>query len=204
MGKKSGGNEAEAARRDEAARQARVRDGTKRIGDIFDSNFSPEYFDRQASSYIDYARPQLGEQRDDATKELTFSLARGGKLESSTRADLGAELEKRFALEDQKIRDDALTYKKNAMTGVEDARSGLVATLNATGDAEGAANSAIARATALSQPTAFSPIANVFADFTSGLGTQAAAERAYSYGGPKPTYNTGLFGTPSGAVAVKK
>ena len=199
---KSGGNEAQLAREEEQARQERIRKGTKKIGNVFDRQFTPEYFDQQRDNYTAYATPQLEEQRGDANKELIFSLDRGGQLSGSTRADLAGELQKKYELQRQKVQDDALNYRTQAMTNVEGARSDLIGTLNATGDAEGAATSAIARADALSQPANYSPLTNLFADFTGTLGTQAAAERAYSYGGPKPTYNTGLFGTPKGAVKV--
>lgn len=202
MGGKSGGNEAALARQDEAARQARIREGTKSINSTFDGQFTPEYFDKQRQNYINYASPQLEDQRAGANKEMIFALDRGGQLEGSTRANLAGELQKKYDLQQQKVRDDALGYKTNAMTNVESARGDLVSMLNATGDAEGAANSALSRASVLSQPAAYSPISNLFADFTQGLGVQAAAERSYSYGGPKPTYNTGLFGTPRNAVSV--
>jgi hypothetical protein len=66
-----------------------------------------------------------------------------------------------------------------------------------------AANSAISRSAILSQPAAYSPVGQLFADFTGALGTQAAAERAFAYGGgPRPTFNTGLFGPRAGAVKV--
>ena len=200
---KSGGNQATATRNDEAARQARVRDGTTRVNGIFDQQFTPSFFDAQSKAYQDYATPQITDQRDTASKDMLFSLARSGKLESSTRADLSGELEKRTALQTQKVKDDALGYATKARTGVEDARSNLISTLNATGDSQGAVTSALARASALSQPETFSPISNLFSDFTQGLGTQAAAERAYAYGGAKPTYSTGLFGPKNSAVAVR-
>lgn len=203
MGGKGGGNEAGLARQDEQERQQRVREGTSRIGSIFDKQFTPEYFDKQRDSYLNYANPQLEDQKADAEKEMVFALDRGGQLQGSARAGLAGELQKKYELQRQKISDDALAYRTNAMTNVEGARSGLTATLNATGDAEGAAASAISRAGALSQPAAYSPISNLFADFTNTLGTQAAAERAYAYGGPKPTYTTGLFGTPSGSTQVR-
>lgn len=204
MGGSSGGGEAKQARADELARQKRIREGTERVNSIFERQFSPEYFDKQRDAYVDYAAPQLKDQRADANKELIFAMDRGGQLDGSARATLAGELQKKYDLQRQKIRDDALGFRTTAMNNVEDARSGLIATLNATGDAQGAASSALSRASALSQPAAYSPLANLFADFTSTLGTQAAAERAYSYGGPSPTYTTGWFGPKSGSVAVTK
>lgn len=202
MGKKSGGNEAALARKDEQERQARIRAGTERVNTIFDGQFNDSFFDGQAKRYTDYAMPQVDEQRGKANKELTFALSRSGQLEGSTRADLSGELQKRYELQSQKVRDDALAFGTNARNNVEGARTDLVGMLNATGDAEGAARSAISRSAALSQPAAYSPITNLFADFTAGLGTQAAAERAFAYGGPRPTYNTGLFAPRAGAVTT--
>jgi hypothetical protein len=104
----------------------------------------------------------------------------------------------------QKVAEDALAYSTQAKTSVEDARANLIGTLNATGDAEGAANSALARSAALSQPAAYSPLGQLFTDFTSALGIQAAQERAAaaSGGAYKSNYDTGLFGN-AGRVTVK-
>jgi hypothetical protein len=189
------------ARADEAARQKRIRTGTKSIADQFDTQFTPTYFDKQRDNYLAYASPQLGDQFADASKELTYALARSGTLNSSSRASKEGELEKRRGLLDQQIKDEANSYRTEAMNNVEGARTNLVQTLNATGDADGAASSAISRAQALSQAPSYSPLAQLFTDFTAGLGTQAAAERSAAMSGTKPRYDTGLFGTPRNAVA---
>lgn len=168
--------------------------------------FTEQFFDNQRQRYIDYAMPQVDDQRNAASKELLFAMDRAGQTEGSARANLAGELQKRYELQNQKVRDDGLAYSTQARTQVEGARGDLIAMLNATGDAEGAANSAVARASALSQPAAYSPITNLFADFTGALGTQAAAERARYYGGAgtpgAARYQTGLFAPRSGAVAV--
>lgn len=203
MGGKSGGNEAALARQEEQARQQRIREGTARINTIFDGQFNDDFFGKQQQNYIDYAMPQVNQQRDKAGKELVFAMDRAGQLEGSARADLAGELQKRYDLQNQKVRDDALNYGTQSRTQVENARSDLVSMLNATGDAEGAASSALARSAALSQPAAYNPLTSLFADFTSALGTQAAAERAFAYGGgPRPTFNTGLFAPRAGATTV--
>lgn len=205
-GKSSGGNEAALARAEEQQRQKRIREGTERIKTIFDGQFNDQYFDTQRQRYIDYAMPQVEDQKSKAGKELLFAMDRAGQTEGSARADLSGELQKRFELQSQKVRDDGLSYSTQARNNVEGARTDLVAMLNATGDAEGAASSAIARSAALSQPAAYSPIGNLFADFTGALGTQAAAERARYYGGAgtpgAARYETGLFAPRSGAVSV--
>lgn len=196
-----GGSEVDQARADEQARQDTIRNGTSRISSMFDSQFTPDFFNKQAQNYTDYATPQLEDQTKEATKQLTFALDRRGALDSSSRSSLAAQLEQKRALAAADIAGKAQDYKTSAQTNVEGARSNLIGTLNATGDVDSAVNGATARAQVLSQVPGYSPLTALFADFTNGLGTQAAAERAYSYGaGAKPTYSTGLFGTPTGAV----
>ena len=199
----NGGNVAEQARQDELARQQRIREGTSQVNSIFDSQFNDGFYEGQQQRYIDYAMPQVDDQKQKADKELLFAMDRTGQTEGSVRADLAGELQKRYDLQAQKVRDDGLAYGTNARTNVEGARADLISMLNATGDAQGAATSAVARSAALSQPAAYSPLSNLFADFTGALGTQAAAERAYAYGGgPRPTVSTGLFAPRKGAVAL--
>lgn len=207
MGKKGGGNEAAQARADEQASQAKIREGTARVCSIFDGTpdkpgFDDNYFNKQRQNYIDYATPQLEDQYGNANKELIFALSRSGLTNSSVRAQKEADLQKTYNLNKQQIADQALSYEGQARSSVEDARSNLIATLNATGDAEGAANAAISRSSALSKPAAYSPLTNLFADFTSALGTQARLETGSSYYGEKlGRYDSGLFPNRRSVVA---
>jgi len=150
---------------------------------------------------LDFATPQLEEQQAEARKQLTFALDRSGLLNSSVRADKEANLAKIAGTARQGIADTARTTANQARASVEGARADLINTLNSTGDVEGAVNSSLSRATALSAPTQFSPLSGMLANFTSALGTQAAAERAqaYSQGAVKAPFNTGLF-APSKSV----
>jgi len=205
MGGKGGGGEAAAARADEAARQAQIRQGTTRINDIFNNQFTDDFFKGRQQAYLDYASPQVADQYGDAQKELTFALTRSGLLDSSVRGQQAAELQKRHDLLMQQVADNALASANQDRNAVEDARANLIATLNATGDATGVANQALTRASVLSKPQAYSPLTNLFADFTGALGTQAQLERANALsGGMVPVrYNTGLFAPNSGSVVVK-
>lgn len=204
MGGKGGGGEAAAARQDEYARQEQVRGGTARVNDIF-GQFDDNFFKGRRDAFTAYANPQLEQQYGDAQKELTYALARGGNLNSSVRGQQAGELQQKFDLNKQSIADQALASEGAARNAVEDSRANLIATLNATGDATGVANQALARSSALSQPAAYSPLSNLFSDFTGTLGTQAALERAnyYSGGQTGARYSTGLFTPNSGAVQVK-
>jgi hypothetical protein len=196
-----GGGEAEMARAEEYARQQRIREGTTKINQTFDGQFTPDYFQGLRTKYLDYALPQLQNQYGDASNELKFAMARGGIGDSSISAQKKSKLDELNALRAREIADQAQGFSTKAQTGVEDARSNLITTLNATGDAEQAASSAINRASVLSQPQQYNPLSSLFSDFTATLGTQAALERAGAMGSSvKPRYNTGLFG---GSSAVK-
>jgi hypothetical protein len=205
MGKKGGGDGGAAqARADEMQRQEKIRSGTARVDDIFKTNFNDEFYANRQKSFLDYATPQLEDQYADARKQLTFALDRGGQLDSSIRAAKEADLQKEYDKQKQSVADQGLTYKTQAQTSVEDARANLVSMLNATGDAEGAAQSAISRSQALSAPPSYSALGPLFQTFTSTLGTQAAAERATAMTGGKlyqNPYQTGLFANNS-AVKV--
>lgn len=196
--------DARRVREEEEARQARVKQGTTNINRTFNRQFTPEFFSGIADSYQDFAMPQLTDQHQNANRQLTYDLARGGKLDSSTRATQGGELQKIYSLGVQDVADKALQQQNAARNAVEDARAALIGQVNATGDATGATNAARARAAALSQPAGdFSPIADMFAGFTNNLGSRYAAERAYSAsGGASRGYTPVSYGAPSGAVRV--
>lgn len=199
-----GGNEAAAMRQDEQQRQQRIREGTSRIDEIF-GQFDDDFFKGRRDAFVDYATPQVEDQYGDAQKQLTFALARGGLLDSSVRGQKAGELQKQYDLTKQQVADQGIASETDARNATEDARANLLAMLNSTGDAQGAANMAVNRASALSKPTPFSPLTGLFSSFTQGLGQQAALERAnyYSGGQTGARYSTGLFAPSSNAVQVR-
>lgn len=180
---KGGKSEADRARDEEQKRQARIRKGTKDIGSLFNKEFNKGFFRDRRNAYLNYANPQLEDQYGNAQKELTFALTRGGLLDSSVRGQKAGELQQQYDTHRQQIADQAVAGEAQARNQVEGARADLIATLNATGDAKGAVNSAMSRAAALSKPEAFSPLAQLFEDFTAGLGAYAARDRANAYAG---------------------
>lgn len=176
--------------------EGKLYSGTENTG-----GFNDDFYAGRRQAYLDYATPQLEDQYGNAQKQLVFSLDRGGNLDSTARAEKMSELQKLYDIQKQQVADKALSSETQARNAVEDARSNLISMLNVTGDAEGAASQALARSEALSAPAEYSPLNQLFVDFTNGLGTQAAQERAFNAGGPAPRYNTGLFGK-AGRVSV--
>lgn len=200
MGKNDAADEAKRARQDEEARQARIREGTENINTTF-GQFDDDFFGGRRQSYVDFARPQIDEQYGDAKDQLTYGLARSGLGSSSIAGEQYADLEKDYTVNLQDIVDKARAYETEARNSVEGARADLVAMLNSTGDAVGAGNAAINRSAALSKAPAYSPIGQLFTDFSAGLSQQAALERAEAASGRDyARYNTGLFGASPGAV----
>lgn len=197
MGKNAAANEAAQARADEAARQARIRAGTTSINNTF-GQFNDEFYGDLRDSFVDFARPQLDRQFDKAKEQSTYSLARSGLLDSSTRGEANADLQESYDTNLQDVMDKARGYEVEARGNTEKARSDLLSMLQVTGDATGAANSALARAATLAKPPSYSPLAQLFTDSSAMLAQQLAAERAYSIGlGPKPRNSTGLFSSPA-------
>lgn len=194
---------AEQARRDEEERQARIRQGTESIADTF-SQFDDDFYAGRKDAYVKFARPQLDEQVSDAKEQLIFALARNGTLDGSVRIDRMADIDKRYSEGLQDIESRGLDFATRARDDVENTRADIVSQLQVTGDAAGASNAALNRAVALSAPEPYSPIEQLFTDATSAFAQQAALERAHSAGyGAKPRFNTGLFGTPDGAVKTR-
>ena len=176
--------------------EGKLYSGTKNSG-----GFGDDFYSGRRQAYMDYATPQLEDQYGKAQKELVFSLDRSGNLDSTARAEKMSELQRLYDIQKQQVADKALSFENQARNSVEDARANLISMLNVTGDAEGAASAALARSEALTAPTEYSPLSQLFVDFTNGLGVQAAQERSYAAGGPTPRYNTGLFGN-AGRVTV--
>ncbi len=163
------------------------------------------YFDRISRSYTEFARPKVEEQLGKAREQLTFALARGGIMDSSIRSNQSADLQRSADEEFQAVADRGREYATKARNSVEDARNNLITTLQVTADNTGATNAAINRAQALTSEPTYSPVGQLFTDFSSGVEQQAALERAAAFGyGPRPRINTGLFGTPNSAVKVSR
>lgn len=197
---RSSSTEANIARANEMTRTANVAAGTQNVNNIFDSQFTPDFFNTQRQAYVDYARPQLDEQYARTGRDLTYSLTRSGNLDSSTRGEQFGQLQRTYDTGSRAISDQANNYANQTRDAVEQARSSLISNLNSTGDAAQAVNSATNRARALSATPGFSPLGDMFSTFTNYLAQNSAAERLRSLG--FPTTGVSIFGPSRNAVSV--
>lgn len=184
------------AQKDAAAFAAAVAGGKIYSGTQQNGGFNDDFWNQRSQSYVDYANPQITDQYDDAAKQLTFALDRAGTLDSSVRGQKLGDLQKLYDKNLLNMNDQAQGYVNSGKTAVEDARSNLITTLNATGDAQQAASDAIARSQTLAQAPTYSPLTNLFTDFTNTLGNAQAQNYALAaatgYGGGGATSGSGL------------
>jgi hypothetical protein len=155
------------------------------------TGFDDNFYNKRQQDYVDYAMPQLEDQYTQAVKKLTFMLAQSGRLNSSTRGNRFAELQKDYDMQKTGVIDEGRRYANDARSGVERARGDLVALNASLADPATVAAEAQNRLSSLQQAPAFDALAPLFTNAGEGLATQADLERRQS-----SRYNTGLF-TPA-------
>ena len=177
-------------RADELARQGRINTGMGEIDNIF-SGFNSNFYDRRRQAYENYATPQLDRQYGRTKDDLVFALARSGLGQSKAGFDKNADLTDEFDQNRINITNRGLTEANNLRSNVENIRGGLVSQLNATGDNAAAAQAAIRQAEGLNQPTGFSPLGQLFADFSGQIAQIGSNSRngfsGFFGGGARPS-----------------
>lgn len=201
---KSGGGDGGAAqaRADEAARQARIKQGVANIDAQF-GQFDDNFYKGRGAAYTAFAMPQVNDQYKQTSDQLAFSLARNGVTNSSEAARQGGILMRDNAQARQAVAEGAAAEAQKARSNVEDQRANLIQQVNMTSDAGLAGQNALRQAAILqSQSNNFSPLANLFQNTT---GVLAAARNAGAYsGGPglDAYKNYFGFGSPRNASRV--
>jgi hypothetical protein len=189
---------AEIARADEQARQARIASGMSNIDSVF-GQFNDDFYNGRAKAYTDYATPQVDRQYKSQKDSLVYALARTGLLDSSAGQNKNADLSNEFDQNRINIANKALDTANQARSDVENTRSGLTSVLNATGDSSAAAASALREAQNLNMPQGFSPLGQLFSDF-SGTVAQIGSNAKNDYSGFSGGGN--LFNAGSGSSRV--
>jgi hypothetical protein len=117
--------EAQRIREAEERRQANIAEGQNIISSAF-GQFDDGFYGNRSQSYIDYATPQLDQQYNDAMQSLVRSLARGGNLNSSLRAQSMADLQRQRDQGMLTISDQANRFANDSRSAIEASRSNLI------------------------------------------------------------------------------
>jgi hypothetical protein len=190
------GGAAEAARKAEQERQARIKQGMSNIDTAF-KPFDDSYFSGKSKAYSGYYLPQLQQQFDEANAALRLQLSASGLGGSSAGSYGASKLAKEYADRQADIAAKAGDYSGSARQSIQDMRNQLVSQLNATSDAGAAAQAANAAAYAsMNRPNAFEPLGNAFTQLSKLYQNDTATSQASggTYGGIN-----GLFGIGTGA-----
>lgn len=165
-------NSAQIMRDQENERQQNIRRGTGKIDAAF-SGFGDDFYKQRESDYKDFYMPQVEKQGKDAQDQLTYSLARGGNLDSSTGNKQAADLTQKVNDARGAVAEGAFGAGQQARSDVEGNRGDLIQMLQGGGNLANAANTAQARALALTKPPPYSPLTDLFANYTGQLANSA-------------------------------
>jgi hypothetical protein len=168
-------NSAAIMRGQEAERQQNVLRGTDKVNAAF-SGFGDEFYGQREKDYRDFYMPQLEKQGQEANDQLTYSLARGGNLDSSTGAKQAANLTGKINDARASVSEGAFGAGQQARADVEGNRSDLLNMVRGGGNLANAAATASARAQELTRPPPYSPLADLFANFTGQLSNSVALQ----------------------------
>lgn len=160
---------ADAARKEEQERQARVALGTNAVNDIF-RQYNEGFFQRNlANPWLDFSMPQFQDQRRNAFEDLVYGLAGRGLLSSSVGARARNEFNAYADRQEAALQDQARAKVDEGLGRVAEQRNNIISSLNMTGDDAAAINAARSQAQLLAQQPAFSPLGAMFANFTSSF-----------------------------------
>ena len=162
-------------RAEEEARQGRITEGKAAI-DTAMAGYDDDFYAGQAQNYIDYATPQIEDQYTDAMGGLIRALSRSGMSQSSVAAKRKADLQEKLnnAQVDAARQGEAFANDtRSALAGV---KNSLISQNQSLADPTLIASMAANQSNAASQLPSYNPVAQIFADATSGLATQSQLE----------------------------
>lgn len=172
-------DEADAARRREEARQARIKAGTSTIEDAF-GGFNDAFYKKRRDAFMGAYTPQIEDQYGDAKDALLFALANAGLVKSSVAAERQTKLNSQRDLAFADITSKAQADQTALAGQVQSQKSALISQLNATGDSEAATNLANSQTKILSQDAPkIESLGALFSGIADGIGNyQIGQQRA--------------------------
>jgi uncharacterized phage infection (PIP) family protein YhgE len=163
--------------RADAERANQIQQGQARINQNF-AGFDDNFFQGRQQAFIDNAMPQLDQQFQDARRNLIYRLADTGTIRSSVAGTRLGDLERQYSERKLQLADEARGFATQNRADLEGVRGNLMSSLVASGDAALAGQQAAQQAQVLAAQPTFSPLAQVFQNVGSGIGTSVAARDA--------------------------
>ncbi|WP_137389145.1 hypothetical protein [Rhodoligotrophos defluvii] len=186
-----------AAEQAEIERQQKIKEGQALIDQAF-GGFDDSFFNNYLNTYTGYYFPELDSQFTSAQDQLMAALAGRGMMTSSYGATKTGDLLEEYNKQKTQIANQAQDAANQLRGQIEDSKSNLYALNQSSADPAAINARALAEATAIKAPTAFTPLGQVFASvlqpFTGYMqAAQNSPGAAYrsSYGGTGPVYGSG-------------
>lgn len=139
------------------------------------SQFDDEFFGKAEKDYLDYYIPQFERQAREARHGNLISLARSGNIGGSVGAERTGGLAEEIEERRRQLIEDAMRYRTGLQTDLEQTRASLLGQAEAGYGQESLAGAAAAKAKALTAPPAFSPLADLFTNYTAALANATIA-----------------------------
>jgi len=162
----------------EAARQKNIDTGMGQINDLY-SKYDNNFYGTAANNYTSYATPQIMSQYQATKNNLAYSLARNGLLRSGAAVKDNAALGKTLAQNQTNIANQAQDQANTLRNSVQDSRTNLTNQLISSADPSTVSENATAATAGLNAPQAYTPLSNMFQDFSNTYLTNMNA-RAYN------------------------
>lgn len=151
--------------------QDAIKNGMLYAGTKEATGFNDDFFDQRRNDFLGYYQPQLDDQFSKARDQLTFALARAGTLNSTLAADKQGDLSSQYDVQRASILSQADADVAAQRARINQEKSGLVAQLNATGDADRVSNEALARTQQMfNEKPAYNPLGDIFSGVAAGIG----------------------------------
>jgi hypothetical protein len=185
----------------EANRQHAITENTGKVNSEF-AGFDDNYYKGLGDNYRQYYTPQLDRQQKRARDSLTFNLGRSGNLDSSTGAKDFGDLQGTYDAGRANIGSGALEYEQGQRSTIEGARANLLNSVNSAADPTAAANLAGVAAQIASRPPAYSPLGDLFSQYTSQAANNQALQGQGYAGNPMFNWLTNMFQQGGGAPSI--
>ena len=175
-----GGSSDGGAAAQEAARQASINQGMQAINQQF-AGFTPSFYQKAATDYTNAVTPGMMADYRNTKNDLTYSLARGGILNSGAAVQRNQSLQNTLSQNESQIANNAQQQPNTLQADVNTQKGQLVNQLQSSADPSSIAEQATAATSQLRADSPVQPLGNLFADWSNQY---LAGNTANTYGSP--------------------